>query len=507
MRTPVFQTLALEKLMTTHLDPHYAAANDYYAAGAQRIIKQLVAAGLPCPRPESLRSALLDYFDTCDYVQARGLREPTDPSDWQLVTPIALPQNNLLSGPSLASDRTEALAAVLNCCDEERMFPTACEATTHGLRLYQGQAILAEISRIKFEPYRRDQIERVTSVFKGIRCRGEEGRIAARMRTLPGFDKATFQIGRPFQRLPEGNMLLPSPSNWATAMMLVMQKLKVPVKRHVALELVSSLFAVSSWQHLIARRNEERVWERPSCLSDDDDNPRAWRFYKTSAQAIFSLGLVLREYRDRMPIVDMVHRGSTGDAGVVVGATMLASTASGMNTRTGIICHSPERVEILAPSYWAIANAFLARFDGGIDPMPLVLSTGELATDVRAANVRLGSRPDQTLQFDEWWFRIVTDRTTYLDIERLIPGVGRAVSRRIALYKTTVRYDANTHHLRITEDYDREEVAALDNFSQEEADRLRDLIVTADLGPHEGLWGNGDIRGELPIIRGDERRL
>lgn len=485
--------------MTTYFDSHHEASNNFYSAGAQRINAYLAQAGLPTPHPRALQSTLIDHFDSCDYLRAKGLQEPNDPSDWHLVTSIGLPESVVLAGPgpSLASDRIEAVAAILNCCDDERMFPTGFQITAEGIRFYSGNAVLAEATRIQYEPYRQDQIVRVTGAFKGIRCRGEEDRIAVRMKSLPGYSEASFEMRNIAKRSPEGCMLLPNPNNWATAMMEVMEHLKTPVKRHVALELVARLFDVLSWQHLVARMGEERVWELPTYLSCNDEDPRTWRFYKTSAQALYSLGLLLKDHQNMVPIVDMVHRSYSREAGMVVAATVLTPTSSGKLVRSIWMCSSLERADPL-PGYIRLAEKFWASIDAGQDPMPLIQPSGDFSIDIRTANLRLGSSPDQTVQIGEWWFRIYVDGTTYLDIERFTPGDGRTVSRRIALYKATVRYDEKRACVRIAEDYDNAEVAIVENVGQPDVDRLHYLISNADLGCHEGLWGSGDIRGDIP---------
>ncbi len=249
--------------MSSNIPPFPEGPGNFYSFGAHRIARYLAKHGMPVPEQQALQKVLLDRFDDIDYLAAGWLLEKEDTSDWHAVitgeVDCDLSRYPLQAAPTL----TDALASVLEICDRERIFPTDVDRLPDGIRLRVRDKIFADIRRMRFEAYQPKHCQRLQNALKGVRVHGENERMEAKLRSLPGFASIEFRLGRDPHEEPRGNLLLPFPANWATAMMLAMASLEIPVKRHVAQELVARLFGADTWQHLVAHGDEPRVRTTP----------------------------------------------------------------------------------------------------------------------------------------------------------------------------------------------------------------------------------------------------
>lgn len=483
--------------MSTMLDPHYSSAGNYYSAGADRIVKYLAATGLPHPQAELLKKALLDHFDSRDYLQARALLEKSDPSDWHMVVPGSESPVFCRRGLELASSQMEGLASILEICDEKRVFLKRCEQTPEGLRLYDDHVLVAELKRVEFEPYRADHYHRVDSALKGIRRYGEEGRLISRLKTIPGFDSIDFKVTETRHKQPSGCMVISSPTNWASAMMAVMEEVGTSVKRHLAQELVARLFNVDSWQHLVARTAEERVWNRPHGIYITKD-PLAWRFFKTSSESVFDFAKTLSAWDGEPLIINEASLAYMSDAGLYLEAVP-KNTPEDEPPSFSIICSPPDLVELSDSAlYRDLAADFLNELESNGNPIALLKWSGDLDEDIRTANERMGTPPSQALRIGNWWLRVLDFDRKHLLIERMTDGKTRDFRESTPLYKATIRYNNVSRELSVYGDYEDVLVATIPNVTQREVHHLCELITIMPSEEEPPLWGRGDIRGPAP---------
>ncbi|MFH1987094.1 MAG: hypothetical protein ABIK25_05670 [Pseudomonadota bacterium] len=89
----------------------------------------------------------------------------------------------------------------------------------------------------------------------------------------------------------------------------------------------------------------------------------------------------------------------------------------------------------------------------------------------------------------------------YLSLEQFNAGTTRTTAEHIALYKATLRHDTENNVLTVTNDFDREDVATIQNVSPEQIERLRQIIDEPASNPSApAFWGRGDIRGQWPQL-------
>lgn len=249
--------------MSSNIPPFPEGPGNFYSFGAHRIARYLAKHGMPVPEQQALQKVLLERFDDIDYLAAGWLLEKKDTSDWHAVitgeVDCDLSRYPLQAAPTL----NDALASVLEICDRERIFPTNVDRLPDGIRLWVRDKMFADIRRIRFETCQPKHCQRVQNALKGVRVHGENERMVAKLRSLPGFASIEFRLGQDHHQEPRGNLLLPFPANWAKAMMAAMESLGAPVKHHIAQELVARLFGADSWQHLVAHDDEPRVWTTP----------------------------------------------------------------------------------------------------------------------------------------------------------------------------------------------------------------------------------------------------
>lgn len=476
-------------------------SGNFYSFGARRIGRYLAKHGMSVPDEQALHKALLDRFEGIDHLAAERLLEKEGSSDWHTV--VAGEVDSDLSAYSVQAARTfiDALASVLGVCDRERIFPTAVDRLPEGVRLRVRDKTVAEIRRIHFEPYQPKHCQRVQNVLKGIRTRGESERMVARLRSLPGFASVEFRLDRDRYEKPEGFLLLPFPANWTTAMMQAMASLGVSVKRHIAQELVAQLFGAGNWQHLVAHDAKARVGTIPFAVAGNYTDAAAWRYYRSAGEAVWAFGNIVESWDGEPLVVD-----SCGNATMSDGLYIAASFAEGPNDhdREGLPVCTP--VDLLEQAnsndYHTLAEQVAATLATGADPMAVLGWSGDFGRKMLAANARLGSTGDRTLQLGDWWLRVFdAHHRAYLSLEQFDAGSTRTAAESIALYKATLRHDAENNELTVTSDYDSEDVATIQNVSLKQIERLRRIIEEpADNPSAPASWSRGDIRGQWPPL-------
>jgi hypothetical protein len=152
--------------------------------------------------------------------------------------------------------------------------------------------------------------------------------------------------------------------------------------------------------------------------------------------------------------------------------------------------------------YYALAEQFIAALDSGGDSMEALGWSGDFRQNMLAANVRLGSIGERTLQLGDWWLRVFdAHNRAYLSIEQFHADGTRVTVDSIPLYKATLCHDVEKNVLTVSHDYDKEQVALIPGISAKQIERLRRMIVEpADNPSAPPSWGRGDIRGQWPSL-------
>ncbi len=166
-------------------------------------------------------------------------------------------------------------------------------------------------------------------------------------------------------------------------------------------------------------------------------------------------------------------------------------------------CAPIELLELASSDdYYALAEQFMAALDSGGDSMGALGWSGDFRQNMLAANARLGSIGERTLQLGDWWLRVFdSNNRGYLSLEQFHTDGTRMAVDYIALYKATLRHDVRTNVLMVWNDYDKEHVAMIPHVSAEQIERLRRMIVEpADNPSAPPSWGRGDIRGQWPPL-------
>lgn len=476
-------------------------SGNFYSFGAHRIGRYLAKHGMSVPDEQALHKVLLERFEGIDHLAAERLLEKEGCSDWHSV--VAGEVDSDLSAYSVQAAHTfiDALASVLGVCDRERIFPTAVDRLPNGVRLRVRDKTFAEIRRIHFEPYQPKHCQRVQNALKGIRTHGESERMVARLRSLAGFASVEFRLDRDRYEKPEGFLLLPFPANWATAMMQAMVSLGIPVKRHIAQELVAQLFGAGNWQHLVANDGKARVGAMPFVVARNYTDAAAWRYYRTAGEAVWAFGNILKSWDGAPLVVD-----SCGNVTMPDGFRVAATFAEGPkdHDREGLpVCTPVDLIEqVNSNHYYTLAEQVAATLAAGGDPMAVLGWSDDFGRKMLAANARLGSTGDRTLQLGDWWLRVFdAHHRAHLSLEQFDASSARTTAGSIALYKATLRHDAENNELTVTSDYDSEDVATIQNVSLEQIERLRRIIEEpADNPSAPASWGRGDIRGQWPPL-------
>lgn len=475
-------------------------SGNFYSFGARRIGQYLAKHGMSVPDEQILRKLLLDHFDAIDYRTAKRLLEKDALADWHMIVAGEIDSDLTGDAVQAAGNFREALASVLEICDRERIFPTTVDRLPDGLRLLVRNKLFAEIRRIPFEAFQPKHAQRVQNALKGVHAAGENGRMVARLRSVPGFSSVEFRLGQDRERDPRGRLLLPFPANWASTMMSAMKSVGSPVKRHVAQELVACVFGASCWQHLVANEGEVRVGAMPYALATSGTHASAWRYYRTVGEGVWALGRMLESWDGEPLFVDRCGPATLSDGLVIATAAIGTGGASG---REGPFCTPIEL--IAAPSsddYLALAKQVEEILAAGSDPTSILGWGNDLGHSMLAANIRLGSSDSRTLKLGDWWLRVFdSHERAYLALEHFHADGTRLSGSSIPLYKATLRHDAGSGLLTVTGDYGNEDVATIPNVSEDQCERLRGMIAEPANNPAApASWGRGDIRGDWPAL-------
>jgi len=485
-------------MSNTHSFPE--GSGNFYSFGARRLGRYLAMQGMQVPDEQALQKLLLDHFDEIDYNAAKRLLAKDTLIDWHMI--VAGEVDSDLAGEPVqaAHNFRDALASVLEICDRERIFPTAIDHLPDGIRLRIRDQLFAEIRRIPFEPFQSEYSQRVENALKGVRASGENERMVARLRSIPGFRSVEFRLGRDHRYAPHGRLLLPFPTNWATTMMSVMDTLGSPVKRHIAQELVACIFGANCWHHLIAHSGDAQTGVMPYALATSHTCTTDWRYYRSVGESVCALGQMLKSWNGEPLFVDQCGPAALSDGFLIATAVIGGSNDSGHESP---FC-TP--VSLIAPpssnGYLTLAKRVEESLAAGDDPTPILGWDGDLGHSILTANVRLGSPDNRTLQLGNWWLRVFhAGERAHLSLEHFHVNGIRLLENCIALYKATLRHDSKSRVLTVTGNYDTEDVATIQNVSLDQCEQLRRMIVE----PHDNpvapaSWGRGDIRGDWPAF-------
>lgn len=495
MRTPSqFLALNLVIMMTTLTDSLHDGTW-YYDEGAKRICAWLSQHELPIPNESALREQLLDRFCAGDYLLAHALLASSDPSDWHIVLPSDdAGKATLLSYLQAASSREEALSALLAQCDQQRIFPTACEAFERGVRLMVESRMLVEIRRMEFDTVGPRDAERVKTAFKGIRS-NDTAHLLAKLKHLPGFSGlAAAQLRRPASS--NGFMLLPSPTSWVAAMRDLLKEMDCQVPNNVAQNLVCELFGIHNWHALVAQRDAPRVWFVPVCVTTDEADPSCARFYRSDAEGIAAFGMMLRTLGPERLVMTDVGRAATVDGAIYLEAKTLEG-AQRKHSDPALLCIPVDRIEHTEdPTYLSLARTILEALDSGIQHVPLDGAEVNQGECILRANERQGISRDQTLRIGNTLISIVKGGSyRQLLIEEFDSNGAMILSGSTPLYKATLTYTQETRSLNITQDYESAEFAAIAEVSQQDIQSLLTMLWLSDDGTEARSWGRSDIRG------------
>lgn len=213
----------------------------------------------------------------------------------------------------------------------------------------------------------------------------------------------------------------------------------------------------------------------PFAVAGDYADTTTWRYYRSVGEAVWAFGNIL-EYWDGGPLVV----DSCGNAPMSDGMYVATSFADGSNDhdREGLpVCTPVDLIEQPnSDDYYMLAEQVAATLTTGGDPMVVLGWSGNFGRKMLAANARLGSTGDRTLQLGDWWLRVFdAHHRAYLSLERFDAGT-RTTAKHIALYKATLRHDTENNLLSVTSNYDTEDVAMIQNVSSEQIEQLRRII-------------------------------
>jgi hypothetical protein len=456
--------------MSTSYDSIWDESRLSYEAGAARVQAKLAALGLPQAHPELLYNGLLDRFDTPDWMLSAALLSSTDPSDWHA---IAFPEGSPIQGHEdivcAASDANAALGYCLELMDIERVFPTEARPVRDGVAFFRGSQLLVSVQRIKFEPYQPAIRGRVENAFKGLRVFGNDDRLIARAKTLPGFAEASYDLedqARPRAR-PEGRLLLPYPTNWVVAVRELMTSLSIPVKQHQAQELVAAFFGAASWHQLVRHQNEDRCWLTPCSVYDHDFDLSRRRYYKTAAESAYAFGLALKGQTQRALVIESFSAFLSNN-GLYIAAYL--EGADKASSSPVLACSGSIVVEPRNFDRYAQEAAGLWQQLGQGDTVSL--SLGDWRQDLRRSNQRLDRSEDDALQIGNFYLRkFRLDNRSYLVAEEIVDGQVRFKSHGVALYKAHVRYLPESESVVVLANYGHETAMTIPAVS--EFDRVR----------------------------------
>lgn len=481
-------------------------SEDDNSVGARRIADKLTALGINYPesiltRPPQkpsefpgftefpglspLENALLDRFVDRDYAMAtRLIFGQTTEEDWHTIdidSTDALP--NYLSDCQLFTSLEEAIAVVVQACDKDgvsidRLEPVSDDGVVQVI--IEGKSAV-KILPVPFEPYMKENRDRVRSALKHLRDTDPPDQLTSRLRGLPGFAKIKF--GEQFiHRRLAGSLLLGFPTNWAGAMRSALAEVGIDVKQHQAQEVAAALFGAASWHQLVQHDHDARSALHPVVTHWRDINGLNRRaFYRTTEEAIFALGkrivafsgdLVLDHFdlslRRSALTVNCRERTSTGEL------------EGPFQTGWEDIGGDPPP----SPSLLAAARRIMVALQAGERPANLY-GEGDLWQRFVAIQSRRGIPETDLLAIGEYWLALAKGEDhsahDYLRVFRAHDSKIDEIHGGVALYKAEFRRRPSSDGragevVDLKADYGRQLVASIPIGTPQDIDKLKALL-------------------------------
>lgn len=292
-------------------------SGNYYVPGTQRVLAKLADLGVAVPAkalayPEwgrqmlaeftYLEHAMLDWFCGRDYEQAQSLIHFSAPRDeWHVI--YVLDDDKCpfeLSHQMVAPSLLDALGAVVDSCRRDKVTLGHCRKEGPNVVAVIDGIDVLRIEPIQLEPFNLSVRNRVQAAFKGVR-RGDLPATARAAACLPGYRDTLVRFDLSPPLLPDSDLLFGFTGNWVVAMRNALKQVGIEVKQSQAQELVAVFFGAGSWHQLIKHRDTLNGSQAPVMVSVETSDTVQCKYYRTTEEAIFATGFVLKNYPE--PVV------------------------------------------------------------------------------------------------------------------------------------------------------------------------------------------------------------
>lgn len=449
-----------------------------FAAGAARILAKLQSSGIPTPNGEVLEDALLDRFSDRDWTYAQALLAAQDKNDWHYVFfPVGSPFIDRLDSVLLAPNREAALGCCLENLDLHRLFDAAIHATSDGCTITRDNRLLAKIARVSFEQSNLEAISRAEKSLKGFRSGYDPQYLKARLDGLPGYKEVAFDVASRWQSQGSGALLLASPSNWVNAMIDLLTRLSISVKRHQAQELVAVFFGAATWHQLVTHQSEPRCWVSPTMVTTNYEDPNAWQFFRTPSEAVFAFGRGLMALSASTLQIETFYLSFFNDS---IYATAFKKN-HGEDAEPVLTCTGLMGLEFMnREKYIKTAVQMWEQISRQID---IPIRSNDNFENLEIGNQLLSTGNSKLFQFGDYFFSVIehgeTSDRPYLVIEHFINRQRQSTSGWIPIYKAEIYHPHDGADLLVKHDYGRKIVATIPAVSSADCLRIIDFIEQA----------------------------
>lgn len=458
-------------------------AGNYYGAGTIRVIEKMKAVGIDFtesitvtpPKKANefygfspLQHALMDYFEGRDYNQAQRLihysaaeTSRSNVDDWYAVYCDDGGVLNI-ADCSLAKTELDAVAAIIETCDQQSVLISKCEYVDGHLVFLAGGKEVARVEKIQFEPFSLDIRNRVRTTLKGVRTLGDHIAKASRIKRLPGFDSATFiqdAIEIAQNNEPRGCFFLGFPNNWALAMKESLSTLGIGVKLSQAQELTAVFFGANSWYQLVMRVDEP-ICTVPCVVSDLSEGTPKRLFYRTTEEAIFSCGQQIKSCKKEV-VISAVEL-SFGDYLAIIWATAPEQVEQ-IFIEAIIECGSNDILdEVSSSATQMAAEDFLRAVKEQRNPIPILRDGNDIEASFFSAQARNGILKSDIVRIGNYYLCFKSFNSNgYLQIQQILNNECICIHQGLALYKADFIYNKTLNVLVVFEDYRRNLVVSI----------------------------------------------
>jgi len=467
---------------------HYMTASDEFGRAAQRLSMALRFHGLTGAKVNDLLDAMVEDLERSDFEYAHTLLHSSDDRAWYLVTTgAAAGAFRARHDPySVADSLAQALGFVLEGLDDARVFPASVSVSQDAIEFTAPGGLVAKIEPIVFEPSSQQQRARVEKTLRGLRQYGEDDRWCARLSDLPGLGGLSGHRPVDLNRPPRGAVGIKTPANLCFAVRtLLKDRFGIETKLSLAQELTAAVFGAKSWQHLVARADQDCCWLSPVLVGVlcDPDNPESWerdlKFYRTSAEAVWGFAQTINHWTGK-PLVPSYAGINTGGGVVDLMTQGPGYDDSLVVSDENIITSYDPPVESCGDRYLDIAETILSDPDNTASRLRehfgAGLSTGER---LRFSNQRMGIATDKELRLGSWLFtlRAYGEQTTDLVLNaENFDSAGKCVAKHAtAVYKAEIKRLDDSGGMAVFGDYGRRVDIPLDDLSRDEVQALAEF--------------------------------